>query len=551
MIQRLLVKNYAIIEELEIEFSEKLTIITGETGAGKSILLGALGLIMGNRADSKVLFNQKEKCIIEGHFKVANYKVKPFFDEHDIDYDEEVIIRRELTPAGKSRAFINDTPVNLSLLKQLSSALIDLHQQFDTMDIHQVSFQLRMIDALADNQERLENYQMRFRRYQEMKKRLAFLEEKKASASQEQDYLKFQLEELKEVKLLPNEQDILELEQKTLSNAEEIKQQLTKVNQLLREADFSALNQLQEVSLTLGRLKDFNHRIEENYQRLDNLVFELTDISSELQQIEESTEPDEERISIVNERLNTIYKLQTKHRVSTVAELLAVQADLEAKVTDFGDQSAELLQLEAKIKKYEQELKKLGEVLSKKRKAQVGGFEKKVHKLLALLSMEHAMLKVDISRTKELTSTGFDQVEFLFAPNRGSRFESIKSVASGGELSRLTLCTKSLVADAIPLPTLIYDEIDAGVSGDVALKMGHILSDLSSRHQVISITHTPQIAAKAHKHYFVYKTLKGNRTFTSIKPLTESERVVEIATMLSGSPPTAAAKENAVELLQI
>ena len=550
MIQKLLIKNYAIIEELEINFSTGLTIITGETGAGKSILLGALGLIMGNRADTKSLYDQNKKCIIEAYFQVKKYKVKGFFDEHEIDYDDEVIVRRELTPSGKSRAFINDTPVNLKMLQQLSGSLIDLHQQFDTLDIHNVSFQLRMIDALAGNNDLLEKYQSTFKQYASSKRNLTKLIEKSRAADKESDFLNFQLQEFNEVELIEGELEKMEGEITQLSNAEDIKKTLGGAFNSLSESESSVISNLEEIGMALASLRKVYPDLEKIMERFDGAVLEIQDVASEFERIADETEHDGERILEIQNRLDLIYKLQNKHHVKTVNELLEIQADLQSKVGAFADLSSEIEKTEMDIEKFEQASKKLAAQLSKKRKAVVGGFEKKVQKLLVLLGMEHAQLKVEIGVLEELSSTGLDDVNYLFAPNKGSQFLPIKGIASGGELSSLTLATKSLVASAIPLPTLIFDEIDTGISGDTALKMGGILHDLADQHQVVSITHSPQVAVKADNHYFVFKKVKDDKTVTSVRLLTPDERVRAIATMLSGSPPSESAMKNAKELLE-
>ncbi|MEL6863025.1 MAG: DNA repair protein RecN [Bacteroidota bacterium] len=550
MIERLLIKNYAIIESLEINFSSGLTIITGETGAGKSILLGALGLIMGNRADTKSLYQQDLKCIIEGHFDVSKYDLQDFFEENDIDYDAETVVRRELTPSGKSRAFVNDTPVNLKVLQQLSAALIDLHQQFDTRDIHNVSFQLRMIDALAGNRDDLSQYQKRYRQYQADKRRLAQLIEQSNQASREADFLQFQLKELAEAELQDDEQEQIEEEQSLLTNAEDIKRTLGAAYRALNEEEQSIVSQMEAIAQALNSIKAHHPEVSQLYDRYQGLLLEIQDVAGDCEKIAEDTEYDAERILEIQSRLDLIYKLQSKHQLQTVGELLELQASLEDQLKAFGDLSGEISRLEQGLEKHEKQLHKMGARLSKARKSVVGKFEKRVHELLAQLSMEHARLKVDIHPLEQPGPTGTDEVEFLFAPNKGSRFQSIKEVASGGELSRLTLCTKSLVASAIPLPTLIFDEIDTGISGDVAMKMGNILQHLSDKHQVVSITHSPQIAVKADTHYFVYKKVKDDRTVTRVRPLQSEERIRAVATMLSGNPPTESAIENARELLQ-
>lgn len=549
MIERLYIKNYAIIDELEIIFSKQLTIITGETGAGKSILLGALGLIMGKRADSKVLYQTENKCVVEAHFQVGSYNLKSFFEANDIDYDAEVIIRRELTPSGKSRAFINDTPVNLQQLKRLSENLIDLHQQFDTLDIHNVSFQMRMIDALAGNREALSLYQDQFKTYQKSKKLLESLVNQNNLAMNEMDFLHFQLDEFTKVGLQANEQVKLEEDQQTLSSAEEIKQRLAEAYHVLSEDEMAIVSKLRTLSNAIGNYAAINSNIREIHTRFEGIIVDLQDMADEMNQLDESIEYDPERLMEISSRLDLIFKLQSKHHVQSIEELLVIQGQIEEKINAFSDLSDQIEALEISVNNQEKKLLKLAKKLSEKRKKVIPGFEKKVHDLLEQLSMQHAQLKVDVEDLNELNSTGKDRIRFLFAANKGGRLEAIKDVASGGEISRLTLCTKSLVASAIPLPTLIFDEIDSGVSGDVALKMGQILHGLAKQHQVVSITHTPQIAAKADQHYFVYKKAGKDRTTTHIKDLNKEERIVEIATMLSGNPPSQSAVDNAQELL--
>lgn len=551
MIQRLHIKNYAIIDELEIKFSDHLTIITGETGAGKSILLGALGLIMGKRADTKVLHNNAHKCIVEGYFDISHYQLKPFFEENDLDYEIETVVRRELTPSGKSRAFVNDTPVNLATLQQLSAALIDLHQQFDTRDINNVSFQLRMIDALAGNQEVLSEYEGKYRHYKKDKQQLKSLISQNDQANKELDFLNFQLNELNETALIEGEQTSLEEELSRLSNAEDIKRTLGSAYRQLNEDEHSSVSQLEEIAHAIAQIKDFDPKLEKLHSRYTGLIYELQDLSGELEAVAEETEYDEERIAEVQTRLDLIYRLLKKHQVVDVDELLHIQHELQGQLNAYDDLSAGIEKLKKSLAKDEKELFRIARQLSDKRKKVIGGFEQKVIDMLGQLSMENARIKISMVQLPELTSTGVDEVNFLFAPNKGSQFRPIKNVASGGEMSRLTLCTKSLVASAIPLPTLIFDEIDTGVSGDVALKMGRILKDLAKQHQVVSITHTPQIAVKANAHYFVYKEAKSDRTYTNIKLLDKKERIQEIATMLSGSPPSPSAIRNARELLKL
>ena len=549
MLKRLHIRNYALIDEIDIHFSERLTIITGETGAGKSILLGALGLVMGERADSKVFYNDTEKCVVEATFDVSSYDLKSFFDEHELDYDSEVIIRREVSPAGKSRAFVNDTPVNNQVLQRLTEALVDLHQQFDTLDIHNVNFQLRMIDALAENAVLLKEYQTGYRRYASDRKKLAEYIAMSESGSKEMDFLRFQLEELQQAALTAGEQDAMESELAKLTGAEEIKMAYAAAFSHLVEGEQNLISQLQSIARSFQHTRKLSSDLSSLSERFDALIVDLQDIGRVCDRIAEKTEHDPERIMELQDRLNIIYKLQKKHGAGSVEELLEIQARLEDQTSGYTDLGEVIAKLEKEIAAQEAVLREKASVLSTRRKGVTEGFETRVHGMLEQLSMPHARLKVEINDTAQLTATGLDDVQFLFASNVGSRFLPIRDVASGGELSRLTLCTKSLVADAIPLPTLIFDEIDTGISGDVSLKMGHILKELSERHQVVSITHTPQIASRADAHYFVYKTVDGNRTITRIRLLNHDERIRSIAVMLSGNPPSESALATARELL--
>jgi DNA repair protein RecN (Recombination protein N) len=549
MIKRLLIKNYAIIESVEIEYSDNLTIITGETGAGKSIMLGALGLIMGERADGKTLNNPNKKCIIEGYFDVLAYDLKGFFEEHDIDYDTEVVLRREITPSGKSRAFVNDSPVKLPILKALSLKLIDLHRQFDTLDIQNEAFQLRMIDALANNKKTLTAYKKLYTTFNKNTKLLQKLKDQSEKDAKEMDFLLFQLEELSTAAFDAEEQEQLESDLTTLTNAENIKQILSAAYSQLSESEVSVIGSLQDVSQQISQIAGFHKGLEKAYTRFEGLIYELEDLAGEFSSISEDTEFDQERITELTDRLDLIYRLQTKHKVVDIAGLLEIQASLEDQTKGFGDLTSQISQLEKTLEDQEHELREIAKILSERRQKKTGFFENKIHEMLGQLAMVHARLKIDITRLEDLTPTGFDQVNFLFSANKGGRMDLIKGVASGGELSRLALCTKSLVAGAIPLPTIIFDEIDSGVSGDVAQRMATILKKLSTDHQVVSITHTPQIAAKADKHFFVYKEVVGETTKSNVKLLNREERVQELAIMLSGNPPSEYAVSNAVDLL--
>lgn len=551
MIRSLSIQNYAIIEQLEISFSGNLTIITGETGAGKSIIMGALGLIMGKRADTKVLYQQNKKCIVEAVFDISAYDLQAFFEENDLDYETETYIRREINTSGKTRAFINDTPVRLGTLKALSSKLIDLHQQFDTHDIHDTTFQINVIDAIANNKKVLANYTKEYKSYSKNKKQLEALYLQNKNTNQESDFLVYQLNELLNAQLYLGEIEELETEQKYLNNSEEIKRVLGTAASHISESDQSITNQMMELSNTISKLIDCHSKLPKLAQNFESALLELQEIGSEFQIIAEETESDEERVLVVEERLTSLYNLLNKHHVQTDQDLLDIQSNLQQKLAAVEDRTEEIENLDKKIKKQEETLKKLGAKLSKNRQKIIPKFQKSVHQLLAQLSMIYAKMEVEISPSQEILPTGTDSLRFMFAANKGSRLEEIKGVASGGEMSRLALCIKSLVAGAIPLPTLIFDEIDSGVSGEIALQMGLILQSVSQEHQVISITHSPQIAAQANIHYFVQKKVANNKTTTSIRQLEQEEQILEIAKMLSGNPPSEFAKQNAKELLNI
>lgn len=551
MIKRLQISNYAIIEQLDMAFSPGLTIITGETGAGKSILLGALGLILGGRADTKSLFNAEEKCIIEAHFDLSAYQLKTFFAKQDLDYEDELIVRRELTPTGKSRAFVNDTPVNLKVLQELGASLIDLHQQFDTLYVNNEDFQLQLLDALAQHPAALADYQNYFEALQKAKKRLKAVKELSSQAQREQEFIQFQHSELFEANLQADEQESLENEQSRLANADEIQQVCAAIYRLLSEDEVAISDQLLLIQQQLSPLARTDQEINSIKDRFSSLQLELDALAEEISKLGENTENDPQRLSEVNQRLDQLYRLQTKHNVGSIAELLAIQEQLGQQLLAFSDLSQETEQLEQAIEKLSQQLVKSGEKIRQARQQVVPDFTRKAEALLAELAMPNAKLVVEFSPLAEASSKGLDEVVFLFSANKGGRLLAIKDAASGGEMSRLALVTKSLVATAMALPTLIFDEIDSGVSGDVALKMGGILQRLAQHHQVVVITHSPQVASKAQRHFHIYKTDKGaqNRTITKLKELNEEERIRAIATMLSQSPPSASALENARELM--
>lgn len=550
MLQKLLIQNYAIIESVEIEFSEKLNIITGETGAGKSILVGALGLILGERADSTVLFNETKKCIVEGCFWIEDRKdVRILLQENDLDGGGELIIRREVSSAGKSRAFINDTPVTLSQLKQLTSLLVDMHQQFDTLELGDSDFQREVMDALAAHKGLLNNYRDVFTRYSQVQKELRLKKEQQAAADKELDYHKFLYEELEEAQWQENELEALDAELKILSNAEEIKTILDKISYELNVGEQPLVQQLKSLNNQLHAIENFHAGIPALGQRLQSAQIELKDIAEEMDMVNQGIKLDEERIQVVNDRLALGYKLLKKHGVQTTGELLDIRNSLQQQLNRVLDLGNEISGLEKEAETYLTEAKELADSITAGRKKQAPPLEKKTRKLLAQVGMPNASLKIQISPS-DLHITGGDRVEFLFDANKSGRYESLRKVASGGELSRLMLCIKSLVAASVQLPTLIFDEIDSGISGEAARQVGIIMKELGQSHQVIAITHQPQIAAKAYAHYFVFKSEKDGKVSTHIRRLSEPERIDAVAQMLSGEKPTASALENAKEMLE-
>ena len=549
MIKKLLIQNYALIEALELEFPSGLTIITGETGAGKSILLGALGLIMGNRADSRSLFDENKKCVVEAYFSIEKYGLASFFENNEIDYEDDLIIRRELTPAGKSRSFINDTPVNLKMLQDLSAELIDLHQQFDTSDIHDQNFQLKMVDALADNAHLLTKYRKEFREYAALKKQRDEIISMSQASQREIEFLNFQWDELDKANLQLGEEDSLEEELTRLTHAEDIKRILGATFSQLEESETSILTQLSDIAQSLSQVRRFDDVVGRLYERLVTSQIELRELSRDIENRYDVIEYDPDRLKTVQERLDMLNRLLNKHQVVNIGELIEFRAKLASRLESFANRNMDIAAIEARISHLQNQLEQVAGVLNERRVAVIPSFEDKIHQRLSLLALENARLEVHCQSVEDLGPNGKDSVFFLFAANRGSRMLPIKDVASGGELSRLALVIKSLVASAIPLPTLIFDEIDAGISGDVALKMGNILRTLSNEHQVITITHSPQVAAKADTHYYVYKEEMPERTLTCVKSLDKEGRIFSIASMLSQNPPSAFAIENAKELL--
>lgn len=550
MLRILHIENYAIIDSLQIDFSQNLNVITGETGAGKSIIVGALGLILGERADSAVLVNKERKCIVEGSFLTENRKaIKDFLKANDLDTEEELVLRREIGTNGKSRAFINDTPVNLGQLQQLSSMLVDLHQQFDTLEIGNTDFQREVLDALAGHTSLVDKFQDVFAQWQTIRKESEALKEQKLQFDKEADYNQFQFNELESENFQENEIENIDTELKMLSHAEGIKSALAKVYFELQESESPLVQQLKTLQNQLHNYSSYHTDLETLIQRLHSSQVELQDIADEVDRISSHINYDPGKIAQLNDRLSAGYKLMKKHGVQTTTELLKIQEQLGEKLQAVLNIDAEINEKEKESAKLLKAATELAIKLAEGRKKQVKPFEDKVNKLLVQVGMPNARLKVDIKEMPNLNAYGSDSIEFLFDANRSNQFQPVRKVASGGELSRLMLCIKSLVAQSIDLPTMIFDEIDTGISGEAARQVGIIMKDMAAKRQMICITHQPQIAGKADAHYFVYKEIIKDAVKTNIRQLSTEERITAIAKMLSGEKPTAAAMENAREMV--
>ncbi|GAA4313439.1 DNA repair protein RecN [Compostibacter hankyongensis] len=550
MLQRLLIQNYAIITALEIDFSEGLNVITGETGAGKSILLGALSLILGERADRNVLHDKARKCIIEGHFVLPELEaVTAFFGEHDLDFGRHTVVRREISTAGKSRAFINDTPVTVQQLSGFAGLLVDLHQQFDTLELGKQDFQRAVLDALAGHDTLLARYHESWKALQQAGRELEERVREREQAEKERDYRQFLWEELDAAALKENELEELDAELNTLSHAEEVKERLGILQGALEEGEQPLVQQLRQLQSGLRSIEAFHPQLPGLAERLQVTAVEVQDIAGELQRVYETVQSDPERMALINERTALGYRLLKKHGVQTTAALLQIQAGLGEQLDQTRRLETDIEALEREKARLQQQAERQAEQLTAGRKKQAAPFEQRVNALLAQVGMPNASLKVSLMPAP-LQTDGQDHIDFLFDANRSGHYQPLKKVASGGELSRLMLCVKSLVAQSMELPTLIFDEIDSGISGEAAKQTGVILKKLADRHQVICITHQPQIAGKGDAHYFVYKAHRSGQVTTHIRLLDKEERILQIARMLSGEKPSAAALENARELVE-
>lgn len=549
MLQKLSIRNYALIDSLDIEFDKGLNIITGETGAGKSIILGALSLILGQRAESKYFFNQDKKCVIEGHFALADDKLKEIFEENDLDFFNESILRREISIDGKSRSFINDTPVNLSILKQIGEKLIDIHSQHATQEINDADFQLLIVDSLANHKSLLFDYRTDFKKLRQDSNRLKKLIEDAAEARNKQDYEQFLFDELAQANLKSGEQEALEQELEKLTHAETIKRGLLTSSGLLTESEPSALQILKEAQTQLQGIEKFDPAINALYERLKSSIIEIKDIADEVSGLEENTLHSADRLEIINQRLDLFYSLQQKHRVANNDELLDIQNQLEQNLNQLLSSDENIEKLQKEIEQLKISLTKQANSLSTNRKKAIKIVEEQTSQTLKKVGMPSAKLVFNQKQLSDLSKDGLDEITLLFTANAGQSPAPVSKVASGGELSRLMLAIKALLAKHTSLPTIIFDEIDTGISGETALKVGEVIRDLGENMQVISITHLPQIAAKGNSHYFVHKNESAGKTNTGIRKLKSEERIGVIAEMLSGKNPGASAIENAKDLL--
>lgn len=549
MLKQLIISNYALIDSAEIGFEDGLSVITGETGAGKSIMLGALGLILGQRNDTLTMRDKEQKCVVEAHFNIEGYGLEALFAEEDVDFDKETVIRREVLPNGKSRAFVNDTPANLNFLKELTQRLIDIHSQHQNLLLGDYSYQLMVVDTVAKNNHLKESYKIEFLSLKQLQKERSRLVEMHEKQQGDRDYWEFQSQQLRQAELKLGEQIELEQELEQLTHVEEIKSALALSNQLLFENEFPVLDGLHQIQNEIRKICKYLPGGEELLARIDSVYIEMKDVAGEISEKTAGIEFDPNRIRWVQDRLDLIYSLQHKHQISSVEALIDLCADFENKLQTLDSFDEELLQLDETIANQELQVKKLAGQLSDKRQAVFPQIEEAIEIQLHELGMPYAQFKVSRTEAEKFREDGSDEIQFLFTANKNGALADIPKVASGGELSRVMLCIKALLSSAKGLPTIIFDEIDTGVSGEIADKMGRIMQQISRNIQVISITHLPQIAGKGSHHYKVYKSDAGHQTVSEIKKLTYEERIIEIAGMLSGAELSEAAVINARDLM--
>lgn len=552
MLKSLFIRNFVLIEHLDIQFDNGFSVITGETGAGKSIILGALSLVLGQRADGRYIKNDAEKCIIETVFDISKYTLEPFFDAYDLEYDAETcILRRELFVSGKSRAFINDSPVSLSILKELGNRLIDIHSQHQNLLLGDNHFQLRVVDIMAGNEERLSAYHKAYSHHATLTKTLQTLTEKAAQLKQEEDYIQFQLKQLEETSLSAGEQEMLEQELETLTHVEEIKNALYKIAQLLNGEEQGAVQLIKEALSTTDSLGRYYPQTKEIAERLRSAYIDLNDLAAETDKQTEHIEFDPGRMNWINERLNLLYSLEQKHHVASVEELIELQNQYAAQLHSIDTFDEQIRSLQEQLQTLHQELLQQASQLSKHRKAASQTIVAQLIQMITPLGMPNIRFTIEFKNKPDPEYDGTDEIQFLFSANKQGTLQPVSQTASGGEISRLMLCIKAIIAGFTALPTIVFDEIDTGISGDIADKMGNIMQELGNKMQVFAITHLPQIAAKGKNHYFVYKKEQDNQTVTCIKKLNSKERIKEIARMLSGASLTDISMANAKELLGI
>lgn len=548
MLKTLTIENYALIDHSHIDFTPGFVVITGETGAGKSIMLGALGLLLGQRADTQVLQDTSRKCVVEASFEIEGLGLKDFFEENDLDYDDTLIVRREILPSAKSRAFVNDTPVSLSLLKELAPHILDIHSQHQTLTLSDSGFQTSLLDSLVSDNMLLSQYQSAYKEYVSLKHHLEQLTSEEMQNRKDLDYNQFLFDELQEARLEVDEQDALEEESRLLANSEGIKTSFAAVMSLL-DGENAVLELLNRAKNQLSHTADCLPAIKELYDRLDSSLIELRDISSEVGLLDDRIQYSPERQQQVDERLDLLYRLEKKHSVETVADLIAIREELDAKLQSVTTLDEEIHKAMEAVDNAFAELQQYGERLTASRQKAAVDVEKQLLPILEQLGMKEARLCAMVTPAEHYGPKGCDQVSFLFNANRGGELREISKVASGGELSRLMLALKSIVAHASQLPTIIFDEIDTGISGDISMRVGNILKEMSTTMQVVAISHMPQIAARAEQHLKVYKHLEEDTTVSHIRQLAEEERVGEIAMMLSSDNPTESAMQTARELM--
>lgn len=549
MLKNLKIENYALIEHLDIDFTDGLSVITGETGAGKSIIIGALSLVLGHRADTKIILSDSGKCVVEAVFDISAYNLQHFFDQWELDYSDECIVRREVLPSGKSRAFINDTPVNLQQIKELISLLVDIHSQHENLLLSNADFQLNVVDTVADTSVELNQYRAIFDNYQTLRRQLKTLQSDAEKIIAERDYALFQFNQLKEAKLIDGEQDTLEEELKVMNHSQDITESLSTVSQIFDNDEIGVVSQLKTAANNIHRLSEYLGRADEFYERIDSAMIDIKDIAVEIDNILSNTEFSIERKNFVEDRLNMIYSLQQKHKAATVGELLDIQSDFEQKINLIDNFDEEIARLQRETADVESRLSEAAKQLTVKRMSVRKPVVEHVERMLNDLGMPNGRFEIVFSTLDGFAPSGADKIEFLFSANKNRPPLPISEIASGGEMSRLMLIVKSLISTTKALPTIIFDEIDTGISGEIAKKMGEIMEQMAENMQVIAISHLPQIASKGRTHYKVFKDETKDKTQTNIIQLSANERIMEIAEMMAGKNPSRSALDSAAEML--